>query len=167
VNRGRAALVLAVSAVLITGIAGLTRVPFTPDPTEDALIRLSWRYRGTAVGTCRALSDQERATLPIHMQRDTICDGSVPPHRLVVSVDGRVVEDGMVAPAGARGDRPMFVMREFRVTPGEHRLQVSFGAEGDGADPPLELSTTLEMSRRQIAVVTIDAVEGRLLVIRE
>ena len=165
-SRARAALVLAVSAILMTGIAGLTRVPFTPDPTEDALIRLSWRYRGAAVETCRALTDQERTTLPIHMQRDTVCDGSVPPHRLVVSVDGQVMEDGMVAPAGARGDRPMFVMREFRVTPGEHRVEVSFGAEGD-ADRALELSTTLEMGRRQIAVVTIDEAEGRLLVVRE
>jgi hypothetical protein len=166
-SRGRASLVLAVSAVLMTGIAGLTRVPFTPDPTEDALIRLSWRYRGTAVETCRTLTDQERATLPLHMQRDTICDGSVPPHRLLVSVDGQTLEDGMVAPAGARGDRPMFVMREFRVAPGEHRLEVSFGAEGDAAAPPLELSTTVDMGRRQIAVVTVDEVEGRLLVVRQ
>lgn len=178
-RRGVAAMV-AVGALAALG--ALSRMPYGRAP-EDGLLRLSWRFRGQRVEECRALTEAERSSLPLHMQRERICEGRVLPYRLRLWVDDRLIEDRPVSAAGAKQDRPIYLFREMPLSPGPHRLLVRFEVEdGDGAAstgderrgaapqtgvPPdrLELEAMLQVRAGRVVLVTYDA-DRRALVLR-
>ena len=93
------------------------------------------------------------------MRPREICEGRNLPFRLTVRVDGAVLFDAEVRPAGARADRPAYVLEEFPVQPGRHRLEVRFAvshAEADAveASPPLLLEQTVSLAPREVVLVT-------------
>jgi hypothetical protein len=166
---------LFVSALLCLGVAALSAVPYTPKATDRSILRLSWRFRAGSVAECRPVTEAERSALPIHMQRDTICEGKPPPFRLTVHIDGRVLEDVSVVAAGARRDRPVSVYREYRLEPGSHDVGVRFRVAEEvdipGSDvtvtggglPDLELASSVVLAPGEIVLVTFDEAEGRLV----
>lgn len=122
-------------AVVVTGAAvlalgALSRVPYTPADAGHGVLRLSWRVRGERVTECRRLSSEELEALPLHMRRPEACEGRVAPYRLRVAIDGAVVEDTLIRAAGAREDRPIYVLRDFPLAPGAHAVDVAFTREG-------------------------------------
>jgi hypothetical protein len=159
--------VLAAACVLL--VAAGSQLPYTPPASETATLRLSWRARGERVEECRKLSVEEQERLPAHMRRDEVCEGRILPSQLWVEVDGRVLVDDPVYAAGARGDRPLYVLRELPLPPGRHVLRVRFSRDGNGtggAVPPLlELSGTLDLAPAEVALVTYDP-DARALVLR-
>ena len=166
----RRALAGALAAVLVAVLVLLSRLPWTAEPEPDSLVRLSWRSVGERVEECREPSEAELAALPRHMRLPKICEGRVAPFRLRVELDGVAALDELVRAAGAREDRPVYVFRELRVSPGEHRLAVYFDAERPPGSPaaeaaPLRLEETLLLAPRAVALVTYDA-EARRLVLR-
>jgi hypothetical protein len=160
----RAAAAVLVTAALLAGTAWLSNMPYGSDPTEAA-IRLSWRVRGERIEACRRLTPEEMEALPVHMRREEICEGRIAPYHLTVELDGRVIEDAMVRPAGARGDRPVYVYRDYPVPPGEHPLRVVFRLEDEAAQaPPLRFDGTLRLAAGEVALITIDAAQNRFVV---
>lgn len=155
---GRRFAAIGVAVSLGAVIAALSRVPYTPVKGDHALVKLSWRYRGEPVTDCRAVSPEERSRMPAHMRRDTVCSGRLPPHRLKLFLDGTVVEDVLLEPGGAHGDRPIAVYRELQVQPGMHDLRIHFGAEGAGASDTDDLDArfSLRLVARQVALITYD-----------
>jgi hypothetical protein len=160
----RAAAAVLVTAMLLVGTALLSNLPYGSDPVEAA-IRLSWRVRGERIEACRRLTPEEMAALPVHMRREEVCEGRIAPYHLTVELDGRVIEDVMVRPAGARGDRPVYVYRDYAVPPGEHPLRVIFRLEDEAAEtPPLIFDGTLRLAAGEVALLTIDATQNRFVV---
>jgi hypothetical protein len=150
---------------LTAGLVWCTALPYQSESREDAVIRLSWRTVGERVEECRTPTEEELAALPPHMRQGEICEGGMLPFRLRVAVDGASVFDDHVRTAGARGDRPATVFREFRVAPGAHRVQVRFEVdrgEGQGVSerPPLILDEEVTLEPRAILLVVEN--EGRL-----
>jgi hypothetical protein len=82
--------------------------------------------------------------------------------RLEASLDGTRVIDARVAPEGAQHDRPAYVLRELSAAPGRHRLEVRFAPEVEAAGAPQSLDLPLELSAREVALVTEDPETGRL-----
>jgi hypothetical protein len=179
---------LAVASVLAMGAA--SRYSYTADPAQEAELRLTWRTRAPLVKECRRLTQEEQDALPAHMRREEICEGRVASYRLEVRVDGAVRHSATIRGAGARGDRPLYVFETLRLEPGHHEVHVVFervGAEasdvaGDGSGPAsdvadvgepgrragsvpdrLELREGFDLAGRQVALVTYDAVERRLV----
>lgn len=172
-----------VLALLLTGaVVGLSRLPYEVESSDAASLRLSWRFRAT-MEECRELSEEELGELPVHMRRPVVCERRVPPHRLRVEVDGRLLLDEVVRSAGAQQDRPLYVFREISVEPGRHRVRVRFervdggGQEGDEEDagegpgdedaaagPPRELTleTTLDLEPREVGLIGYDPGDGVL-----
>lgn len=168
---------------ILTGVAALSQVPYRWADPGASLIRLSWRARGERLERCRPATATELAGVPAHMRRDTICEGvRVPPYRLRVAIDGRVREDGIVAGSDVQGDRPIYVLREFPVQPGPHRLEVHFErqrAPGDdpafagdarvetrrAVPPRLALDTTVVLAEHAVVLVTLNDELGRLVVL--
>jgi hypothetical protein len=149
-----------VTLLLVLILAGLSRVPLGSDVTDEAALRFSWRLRGEEAATCRLPTEEELADLPVHMRNPEACVGVLPPFELRVDLDDVTWVSRQVLPSGARGDRPLFVYEELRVPPGQHRLSVRFGAQGDGsqATRSLSLDTTvvLEVGRVLLVSRTID-----------
>lgn len=185
-------LATAALAVILATLSGLPYDAGAADST--ALLRLSWRTRAAAVRECREPTPEELAGLPAHMRRDRICDRRVPPHRLRVAVDGRILEDARIEAAGARQDRPLYVHREFPLVPGVHELEVRFfvaeeasgiqtegRGEGDAEDRSrpeperaiqtdedvrLVLRERVELATGEVVLVTHDPEAGHLVLRR-
>jgi hypothetical protein len=154
----------AIVVVLATAMLGaLSRVPWNAGGSDDqALVRLSWRARSESVLACRPLSVEEREGLPAHMRQDSVCERRASPFRLAVRLDGEEVADDTLRGAGARGDRPLYVLREVPVAAGRHRIQVEFGRLAESATP-LRLDEQVQPAKGEIVLVTLG--ENRLLIV--
>ncbi|HEX6939525.1 MAG TPA: hypothetical protein VF158_08940 [Longimicrobiales bacterium] len=144
-GRGLAVVVIG-AAVLALG--ALSRLPYTAADAGRGVLRLSWRVRGERVQQCRRLSAEELEALPLHMRRPEACEGRIAPYRLRVVIDGDLVEDALVSAAGAKRDRPIYVFRDFPLTPGAHQVEITFTREGapeaDGGAAPAPGGATPE-----------------------
>src|SRR5690606_25638008 len=87
------------------------------------------------------------------------------------------VQDSLrVLPGGARGDRPVFVLRDVPLEPGPHRVRLRFerearpvdtgpvGAGGDAGAAPLVLDTVLVAAPGSIELITL-AADGTAFVV--
>jgi hypothetical protein len=167
VTRGRILRAVAVSGLLLVGLGSLSTFPYGRDP-EDAVLRLSWRVRGERVEECRRLSPEEVAALPVHMRRQEVCEGRVAPYHLTVRLDDRLLEESTIRPAGARADRPVYVHREYRLPPGQHRVDLEFrledAAAGVAAAEPFVFSGLLHLQAGEVVLVTLAPGADRLTV---
>ena len=156
---------LLVALALALGLVLGSSLPYTDTPSDDAIIRLSWRAVGDPIAECREPSEAELAALPPHMRRRKICEARLSAFRLSVSIDGALVLAEEVRPEGARGDRPAYVFHEFVVAPGVHQLAIRFEAQPDGRAPvphALTLGERVVLEPREICLVTFDPETGRL-----
>ena len=60
------------------------------------------------------------------MRQRVECDGRFATYTLRVESDGQVIGETVVHGAGLRHDRPLYLLREYDVAPGVHRVRVSF-----------------------------------------
>jgi hypothetical protein len=155
--------VAAAVAATAAGVA-LSNVGMRVAPQDESLLRLSWRAQAERVERCRVPSAEDLAGLPQHMRPAEICEGRLASFRLVVELDGATVIDRELRPAGAREDRPTYVLEVMPIAPGPHRLVVGFSAIGEFAVPPLRVESTIEPGPRDVVLVTREP--GGELVIR-
>ena len=119
-----------------------------------------------------SMSAEEQAQLPTHMRREEVCERTGIPYRLRVLLDGAELEETLIRGAGTREDRPIYVYRELRVSPGTHRLEIDLtpraGAEAPAGEAPveaLELAEELDLADGDVALITRSE-DGRLVVRR-
>lgn len=175
-----------VLGILVLALAGvslaiLSEAPYTATAPTRALIRLSWRAYSEQVQACRRLTAEELDRLPQHMRQEEVCERTILPYRLRVSIDGAPVTNLLVRAGGAREDRPLYVFHELPVAPGSHRLTVTFEREGDGdtrdqdepmpeheareTPPRLSFDDDVVLAERAVMVVTFDEEQRRLRVL--
>jgi len=106
-------------------LAWLSRAPMRLSSSEAGLIRVAWSARPERVERCVTRTDEELRDVPSHMRQRVVCEGRSARYRLLVRRDGEVLADEVVTGAGARQDRPIYVLREFPTRPGAMRLEVS------------------------------------------
>jgi hypothetical protein len=118
---------------------------------------LSWSARPERIETCRVLSKQELEKTEEHMRQRVQCEGKFATYALEVFVDERLVHESVVRGAGLRNDRPIYLLREIPVPPGNHRIHISFNrrekTDNDAAafekEEPSELDSGLFAGRAQ------------------
>lgn len=174
----RVIVLLFVSAVATAGLGWLSRAPYTSRDADRALLRLSWRLRGEKSEVCRPRTQEELDALPVHMRTSEVCESTLLAYRLIVRVDGVTRDSTIVLPGGARGDRPVFVLRELPLEPGTHHVSIRFDREradddrdyrspqqsANGAHPiSLGFDTTLLMHAGRIELITLASDGARLV----
>lgn len=158
----RALQIAAATACLTLPLAALSRIPWTPPAASDAVLRLSWRMDVSGRQECRAATGAELAALPVHMRAPVICAADRASYLLITRLAG-VPDTAAVVRGGVRRDRPLVVLRESRVPPGEHAVHIQLRRQGDGADELLlELDTVLTFERGAVWLVTTDGEGDRL-----
>jgi hypothetical protein len=162
-RRTLAGAIVALVATLL--LAAASRVPWSADPHDSAMLRLAWRYASEYVEECRTVPPEELEQLPVHMRRPVVCDGRLMPYRLEVRIDGHVVMDEWSRGAGARQDRPLSVMRELRLAPGDYHVEVSWTPERAGQRPAQSVDAILRLEAGEVALITYD-VDARRMVAR-
>ena len=114
------------SALVLAAMAWLSAAPVPLSGAESARLRLSWSARPERIEKCRVLSDEELSKLGEHMRQRTECEGQFATYALRVDVDGSRIHESIVRGAGIRNDRPIYLLEDFNVGAGLHRLHVSF-----------------------------------------
>jgi hypothetical protein len=149
---------LLTSVVLTAGIGFGSRAAYRPRYEHESLLRLSWRMRTKSLRACRQRTAAELAALPAHMRALEVCTTHHLSYRLVVEIDEGRADTIEVATAGAKGDRPLFVLHDVPLTPGRHWVEIEFAP----ADPALAAhGTTLsyhgrvEARRGRIELITL------------
>jgi len=117
--------VVILTALLLGGVRLLAHFPSGHQPEEGA-IRLAWRIAGEKVRLCRKASREEQAAIPQHMRLPEQCQEHLLSYDLQVVINGQERYAAQYAPAGAKGDRPIFVHEEIKLKPGEYDLAVHF-----------------------------------------
>ena len=151
--------------------AALSQVPLDFSGGDHGILRLSWRNDGATVEACRTRSEEELANLPVHMRNPTACIGEIASYRLRVEVDGSVMADDTLRPAGARGDRPIYVLEEFPMALGTYEVVVRYDALlPPGIDTPpgivsLSWSGTFSPGPGDVMLITLDE-DSQVLVTR-
>lgn len=154
----------------VLGIAGtvaivaLSQVPYTVAPSDHAELRFAWRYRSASIERCRPPTEEENASLPVHMRQTEICERQLQPWRLGIWLDEVQVADDTVRARGAREDRPLYVFRKVPIPQGTHRLRAVFSPVGESERSPLVLESTVELEPRRVGLVTYDADADRLVI---
>lgn len=160
-------LALVVTVLATSALGWLARAPYDPPGGEAGVLRLSWRLRGERIETCRPRTAAELAALPVHMRTPELCEGRLVAYRLSFQVDDAPVDTATVLPGGARGDRPVFILREAVLAPGPRRVRVSLRrADGEHAPAALALDTVLTAAPGAVELITLDPEAGRLVHIR-
>lgn len=115
--------------ILTTGLIAFTVIfSHRESGTEPAhgLLRLSWRLTTERVKFCREYTNQERASLPQHMQQGQVCDRTFLPYDLVLKLDDKIQIKKNIIPEGMRSDHPLIVFEELPLAPGTHTINISF-----------------------------------------
>lgn len=103
---------------------------FSTSPTyrhledDQALLRISFRHPGKIATECRARSAEELAKLPRHLRTEQECDRERSPVHVRVEIDGQLLHDEVVPPAGLRKDGASSTYRRMPIAAGEHHLKV-------------------------------------------
>ncbi len=91
---------------------------------DQALLRISFRHPGKIATDCRTRSAEELAKLPVHLRAEQDCDRERSPVHIRVEIDGQLLHDEVVAPAGLRKDGASSTYRRLPIAAGEHHLKV-------------------------------------------
>lgn len=171
---GRSAVAILVGLVLTVALAAGSRVPWNADSSQDAQLVLSWRGVSESRDLCREPTEEDLAGLPSHMRPDRICEESLAEFRLTLALDGVVLVDRAVRPAGARNDRPIYVLERIPVAPGSHRIEVGFNPIAStansasnnsiGESTGIELDQTANFESGKVVLVTRDGDRGEFVV---
>jgi hypothetical protein len=119
---------LATGGATALGLALLAYTSAMPLPyhrDDMARLRLSWSARPERIEVCRRLSAEEQERLAEHMRQRVVCEGSFATYTLRVDVGGAAVAEDVIRGAGLRNDRPMYLLREYSVPAGRHRIRVT------------------------------------------
>jgi hypothetical protein len=120
--------ILAAGTATAAGLALLAYVSAAPlayHPQDTARLRLSWSARPERIEVCRQLSAEEQAGREEHMRQRVECEGGFATYALRVEVGGRALGETVIHGAGLRHDRPLYLLRDYPVPPGQHRVRVT------------------------------------------
>ena len=128
---GAASVARWIGAAVVSGAAlfGVARASTAPLPVHDAgvaRLRLSWSARPERIEVCRTLSAAELAEREEHMRQRVDCEGKFASYALRVDADGHRLAESLERGAGLRHERPLYVLREVDLAPGQQRIHVEF-----------------------------------------
>jgi ferredoxin len=114
--------------VATAALLGITwffnRAPMGSDITTGVL-RVVGKLPPQTSTSCRPLTAEEKASIPLHMQRKEICEAQSLSYALHVTVDGKAALQKTFTAHGARSDSPIIINEDLPLSPGEHALELN------------------------------------------
>jgi hypothetical protein len=148
-----------VIGAIVAVAAGLTLAAVSAIPVkvngnaEAAMIRVAFSARPQRIETCRTVSDEELAEVPVHMRQSTVCEGTTASYLLEVLHQDTLVTSTPVHGGGLRRDRQLYVLRELHVPSGPTTIEVRLTRSDSAAAPSDSLTNrgreTEERERRR------------------
>ncbi|MBI4817912.1 MAG: hydrogenase iron-sulfur subunit [Deltaproteobacteria bacterium] len=127
---------------------------------EHGLLVVSFKHAGRAEESCRKLTADELAKLPIHMRKAEVCDRSRAPVRLRVHVDGVATLEESYSPNGLFGDGASVALERISISPGEHLIGIEVADSVDATAWEHREERRMEFSTEVSRVVLFDKASG-------
>ena len=162
---GRGLLMIITSAAFLLLIGWGSRIELGGSDDQYGMLRLSWRVRPERIESCRDRTQAELDALPVHMRTPRICEARSTPYRLIVEIDDGRPDTTIMVGAGARQDRPIYVLRDTLLATGEHEVDVVFEREDSLRTTALRFEEEVRFSAGQIVLITLSE-DGKSLVNR-
>jgi hypothetical protein len=141
------------------GLAVFSAYPWEASSPGAALLRIAFKHVAAPEQAARPLSPAELEKLPAHMRPLTAERAATGRRRdtsLVATVDGRTVLDRTYRPSGLRHDGPTFGHEELAVSPGRHRIEITFAETGGGEGEPRRWSLAQDVVVRPGQVLLVE-----------
>lgn len=110
---------------------------------DSARLRLSWGARPERIEVCRRLSEAELADRPEHMRQRVECEGTTATYALEIQIDGQLIDSRVLRGGGFRHDRPMYLLDDLMIAPGEHHLVVTLTRREEEPDDEIDDDDTV------------------------
>lgn len=150
----------ALAAMAFAGIFALgSDIPYAAPPSETQLV-VSFKHPGKVGEHCRKVDEAEKAKLPLHMQRDEICERGRSKVRLKVLLDGELAYEQAYEPRGLHGDGNSVAVERLPISPGEHKIEVALGDSHDPSEWTYLDERTVRIGEAEHVVVLFDKVAG-------
>lgn len=133
--------------------------PFTEVRPDQALLRLSFIHAAALKHECRTRSAAELAKLPPNMRAPLDCPRERVPIRLELALDGKVVLERELAPAGLRRDGAATAYFRVTVPAGRHRIAVRMQDRPEGGFNR-QREADLELAPGSALVIDFDPAKG-------
>jgi hypothetical protein len=172
-------------------LAALSALPVKVNgDAQEAMVRVAFSARPQRIETCRRVSDEELAEVPVHMRQSTVCEGTTASYLLEVLHQNTLVTSAPVHGGGLRRDRQLYVLRELHVPSGPTTIEVRLtridsaaapsdsptnrGREteererrrSDEVPPSLSLRESVTLEAREVLLVTYDQAQRQLRMMR-
>lgn len=134
-NVKRISLMVLATVALAWGLAAGAGTLVSWHDAEVSVLRLSWSAHPERIETCRERTPAELAERPAHMRQALDCEGIAATYLLEVRVDGVLLDSTVVRGSGIRNDRPIFLLRDYVVSPGPHQVRVTFTRREENDEP--------------------------------
>lgn len=117
---------------------------FAPYRDGEALIKFSLAHLSQRIVPCRKLTDAERQALPPTRRAFEVCERGRSPTLVRLRLDGEILVEKLIEPAGLRDDGRSYYLDYFPVPAGEYRLELAL------RDSPREQGYDLEREFRLV-----------------
>lgn len=147
------------------GVIQLSAVTYHLPEVDQGLLRLAWRVSALGEETCRPITAEEIAQIPVHMRTDEICERLPAQWELSVTLDDEVLAQRMLEGTGARKDSPISLLEEWPLPPGTYDLDVRFRRMDVGEDDEdwLGITESIQVEAGRVHLVWIHPETGRML----
>jgi hypothetical protein len=153
-----------VYALLAAGVGYFAAAPaYQAAAPSAAQIKLSFSRAGEHTAECRRLTPEEIALLPPNMRRPLDCPRSRVAVRVQLLLDGAVIYEESVPPAGLAEDGNSVFYEKFTVTPGEHTLQVRMNDTRAPEGYVVDTEHRFDLAPGEILVIDFDSTGNRFL----
>lgn len=133
--------------------------PFTEVRPDQALLRLSFIHAAERLHPCRTRSAAELAKLPPNMRAPLDCPRERAPIRIELALDGKVLLERELAPAGLRHDGAATAYFRLVVPAGRHHIAVRMQDRAEGGYNH-QREENLELAPGSALVIDFHPAEG-------
>jgi hypothetical protein len=102
----------------------------------------------------------------VHMRVPEVCTGHMIAYRLRMRINEQI-DTFVYKPAGAKGDRAIFVLRETPLPLGMHDIAIAFEPleTTTSQKQPLQFKGQIEAIPGRVALITLDSNASRLILV--
>jgi hypothetical protein len=133
-------------------------------PPDQALLKLSFSHSGQLISECRRRTQEELAALPPNMRNPMDCPRERSPVTVRLALDGSVLAQRQISPAGLSRDGPSTIYARFPVPAGSHRLSVQLNDSVREPGFNYTRDEDLDIRPGQIVVVDFNPEKGGIVV---
>jgi len=136
-----------------------------PSKDENGMLRLAWKLAGQREEICRNLSEKEILTRPVHMRKSQDCKEIYYAYILNYKI-GDFENEQLIRPAGARKDRPLIVLKEIDLKPGNYSINITFSAL-EKKTRVFTFNGQVQILPGKVALITRDKNQDKLIEIKK